>query len=83
MYDLRYNLTSSKMVRAVVRRIGNSLGVIIPKDEADRKGLTEGDEVDLDVRKALTLEDVRGMFRDSELSVDEINDLVDEGEDLG
>lgn len=83
MYHGGYNLTSSKMVRATVRRIGNSLGVIIPKAEADRKGLKEGDKVDLSVTKALTLKEIRGMFKDSEMSVDEINDLIDEGEDLG
>lgn len=83
MYHDGYNLTSDKMVRATVRRIGNSLGVIIPKAEADRKGLKEGDEVDLSVTKALTLKEIRGMFKDSEMSVDEINDLIDEGEDLG
>ena len=71
------------MTRATVRRIGNSLGVIIPKEEADRKGLHEGDEVDLDVRKATTLADVWGSLKGKLGSVDETNDLVDEGEDLG
>lgn len=71
------------MIRVVVRRMGNSLGVTIPKDEVERKGLKEGDEVEITVEKAWTLKDIRGMFKDSELTVDELNDLIDEGEDLG
>ena len=71
------------MARATVRRIGNSLGVVIPKEEAERQGLHEGDEVDLDVRKARTLADVWGSLRGKIGRVDELNDLVDEGEEVG
>ncbi len=71
------------MVRVKVRRIGNSLGVILPKDEVEAQGLEEGDEVEVSVRPALTLDDLWGRVKDPELSVDELNDLADEGEDLG
>lgn len=71
------------MARATVRRIGNSLGVVIPKEEAERQGLHEGDEVDLDVRKARTLADVWGALRGRIGRIDELNDLVDEGEEVG
>lgn len=71
------------MVRVKVRRIGNSLGVILPKDEVEAQGLEEGDEVEVSVRPALTFEDLQGRFKDPELTVDELNDLADEGEDLG
>lgn len=71
------------MARATVRRIGNSLGVVIPKEEAERQGLHEGDEVDLDVRKARTLTDVWGALRGKLGRIDELNDLVDEGEEVG
>lgn len=71
------------MARAKVRRIGNSLGVIIPKQEAQRQGLHEGDEVDLSVRKARGLADVWGSMRGKLGRVDALNDLVDEGEEVG
>jgi antitoxin component of MazEF toxin-antitoxin module len=70
------------MVRATIRRIGNSLGVIIPSEEARRRGLGEGDSVELEVRKARTLAEVWGALRGRLGSVDELNDLVDEGEEL-
>jgi putative addiction module antidote len=37
------------MIRQKVRKVGNSLVVTIPKDEAERLSLTEGDLVDLDI----------------------------------
>lgn len=70
------------MSRATVRRIGNSLGVIIPHEEARRQGLHEGDEVEIDVRKARTLADMRGALKGVRMSVDDLNDLVDGAEDL-
>lgn len=71
------------MVRAKLRRMGNSLGVIIPSDEIQRRGLREGEEVEVDVKKALTLMDVYGALEGKIGDVDELNDIVDEGEDLG
>ncbi len=38
------------MIRQKVRKVGNSLVVTIPKDEAERLQLSEGDLVDLDVQ---------------------------------
>ena len=70
------------MTRARIRRIGNSLGVVIPKEEADRQGLTDGDEVELEVRKARTIGDVWGALRGKIGGVDAMNDLVNEGEDV-
>ena len=34
----------------MLRRIGNSVGVIIPKETLDRFGLKEGDELDLEAK---------------------------------
>jgi antitoxin component of MazEF toxin-antitoxin module len=39
------------MVTATVRRVGNSLVVTLPKDEAARLGVGEGDLVSLEVRR--------------------------------
>ena len=71
------------MARAVVRRIGNSFGLILPKDLVREKRLRAGDEVDVTVEKAKTLADMWGMGRHLKLSADELNDLTNEGEDVG
>ena len=70
------------MGRLRVRRIGNSLGVIIPKKDADRQGIHEGDELEVQFRKARRLSAIWGALEGQIGSVDELNDLVDEGEDL-
>lgn len=71
------------MTRARVRRIGNSLGIVIPKAEARRRGLHEGDEVEVEIHKATGLTEVWGMLAGRLGPVDDLNDLVDEDEDLG
>jgi antitoxin component of MazEF toxin-antitoxin module len=71
------------MTRARVRRFGNSLGIVIPNDEAKRQGLRAGDEVEVDLRKTLTLAQARGILKGKLGSVDELNDKLDEGEDVG
>lgn len=38
-------------VRGVVRRIGNSLGLIIPSEEIERHRIREGDVVEIKVHK--------------------------------
>lgn len=71
------------MTRAVVRRIGNSFGIVLPKDLVREKNLHEGDEVDVKVEKAKTIADVFGALKDHALSADELNDLANESEDVG
>jgi putative addiction module antidote len=39
------------MLTQKIRRVGNSLVVTIPKEEAERQGLHEGDLVGIEVRK--------------------------------
>ena len=53
-------------VRGTVRRIGNSLGVIIPKDEVKRHGISEGDLVELDVERRTNLRELFGSLNFSE-----------------
>jgi putative addiction module antidote len=70
------------MSRAVVRRIGNSFGIVLPKELVREKNLHEGDEVELKVEKANTVASVFGALKGHKLSADELNRLADEGEDL-
>ncbi len=50
-------------VRAKVRKIGNSLGIIIPADESRLRGLSEGDEVVLEVEKRVDPKQLFGKFK--------------------
>ena len=63
---------------ARVRRIGNSLGLVIPKDEAARQGLVEGDIVSLEVVKKTNLGDLFGAFKFSK-TAQELKDEARKG----
>ncbi len=65
-----------------VRRVGNSLGVVFPKDLVAEKELHLNDNITVEVRKAMTLEETFGSFTETDLSVEELLAIVDEGEDL-
>jgi len=69
-YYIMYNfiLRFTLRVRAVVRRIGNSLGLIIPSDEIERHKIREGDIVELEVEKRVNLKEVFGSLKFSKTS---------------
>ena len=50
-------------VRGVVRRIGNSLGLIIPSEEVERHKIREGDVVELEVEKRASLREIFGSLK--------------------
>lgn len=50
-------------IRTVVRKWGNSLGVVIPSDEASKEGLRENDEVEVVIRKALDIHELFGKYK--------------------
>ena len=50
-------------VRAKVRKIGNSLGVIIPSDKAHESGLAEGDSVEIEVSRRASVKELFGAAR--------------------
>lgn len=56
-------MTSSMRVSARITRIGNSLGIVIPAEEAKRHGLKEGDTVELEVEKRANLLELFGSVR--------------------
>ena len=56
-------------VRGRVTRIGDSLGIVIPK-EVKRHGLKEGDAVDLDVEKRVNLQKLFGSVKFSKAAQD-------------
>lgn len=65
-----------------VRKVGNSLGVVFPRELVNAKGLRLDDDVIIEIDKAPTLASVLGSFTETDLSVDELNELANEGEDL-
>ena len=47
----------------IVRRRGNSLGVVIPREDVSKQGLQEDDEVEITVRKIINIQDIFGKYR--------------------
>ena len=64
-------------VRATLRRWGNSLGIVIPKDVVVREGLKEGDELEVKIRRIPSLESLFGKYRFKNLQ--EIKDELRKG----
>ena len=48
--------------RSKVKRWGNSLGVIVPKEIVEREKLKEGEEVEISVRKASDIKHLFGKY---------------------
>jgi len=69
-YDTMYNFTLRPIlrVRGVVRRIGNSLGLIIPWEEVQKHKIKEGDVVELEVERRVNIREMFGAFEFSKSS---------------
>lgn len=50
-------------MNARIRRIGNSLGIIIPREEVDRKKLKEGDLVEVEVLRRVSTKEMFGSIK--------------------
>ena len=48
--------------KSKLRRWGNSLGVIIPRELVAKEGLREGEEVEISLRKISDIKALRGKF---------------------
>lgn len=48
---------------ARIRRIGNSLGIIIPREEVNRKKLKEGDLVEVEVLRRVSMKEMFGSIK--------------------
>ena len=51
------------VIRATLRRWGNSYGVVIPKDVVLKGGLRENDEVEVTVKKAVDIQSLFGKYK--------------------
>jgi antitoxin component of MazEF toxin-antitoxin module len=50
-------------VQSRIRRIGNSLGIVIPIDEIKRHGITEGDIVEIEIERKVNLKEMFGSLK--------------------
>ncbi len=50
-----------------MRKWGNSLGVVIPREEASKEGIKENDEVEVVVRKATDIRQLFGKYKFKDL----------------
>jgi len=50
-------------VSARVRRIGNSLGIIIPREEVDMDNIKEGDLVEVEVLRCINVKEMFGSVK--------------------
>ena len=48
--------------KARLKKWGNSLGVVIPKEAAERNGLRVGEEVEIQVTKVSDITELRGKY---------------------
>ena len=62
------------MTKSKVKRWGNSLGVVLPKALVEEEGISEGEEVEVTVRKVSDIRCLRGKypFKDLQHEKDEM-----------
>lgn len=56
-------MTSNMKVTATVRKFGNSLGVVIPSELAERSGVSAGDSVELELVRRTNLAELFGSMK--------------------
>ena len=52
----------SDLFKAKVRKVGTSLGVLIPKEVIEEEKIKEGQEIELNLMKKRKLEEIEKMF---------------------
>ncbi len=57
-----YNRDMAELFKAKVRRVGSSLGVLIPKETADKENIREGEEIEVSVLKKRKLDKLMKLF---------------------
>lgn len=66
------------MTMVTIKRWGNSMGIVIPKEIVEKQHLREGDEVVISVFKRGNLKDVFGKLK-TKMSGQEFKDLARKG----
>jgi len=80
VYNYTDNITNeSGSMRAKVRRWGNSLGIVIPKEVVEASGIRPGDEVSAEIRKISNVAEIFGSLRGWRKSAQEIKNEARRG----
>ena len=72
MYIISFDVLLMKVI-ARVRRVGNSLSIVIPAEEAKVQKIAEGDVVEIEIEKKVNLKDLFGSVKFSK-SAQEMKD---------
>lgn len=59
------------LIEAKVRRVGSSLGVLLPKRALDEAGIREGDTIQLPALARFPVEDLYGIWRERPVRLQE------------
>ena len=68
-------------IKVKTRKIGGSLGVILPKQLVKQEKIAVDDLLTLDVEKTVNLDFLWGKLKDIKKPTDQIMNEIDEGED--
>jgi len=66
-------------MKARVRKWGNSLGIVIPKEIAEAKGISQGDEVFAEIRRLSSVKDILGSLSGWKRPTQQIKDECRKG----
>ena len=72
-------------MQAIVKakRIGGSIGVIIPKEIVEKKHIMENDTVEINVERKGNFNSLWSILKDVKIPIQKIMDITDEGEGFG
>jgi len=65
------------------KKIGGSIGVIIPKEIVEKEHIKPEDTLQIKVERKDNLNSLWGILKDIKTPAQKIMDIVDEGEDVG
>lgn len=83
-YNSKYNYTKNitgVVLKVKVRKWGNSLGVVIPKETVKEKNVKAGDEVYAEIRKPSDIKKIFGSLKEWKRDTQEIKDEARQGWD--
>lgn len=64
------------LAKAKLRNWGSSLGIVVPKEVVESQSLKPGDEVTVDIKPALSLKDVFGIWKDMPIDAQKMKDEI-------
>ena len=72
-------------MQAIVKakKIGGSVGVIIPKKIVEKEHIRAEDTIEIKVERKDNLNSLWGILKDVKMPTQKIMDITDEGEDIG